>query len=194
MTFRERINNEKDNLTKIVLYNDKGLFYNLVERSAYAFCTRIRPFKVHVKTLKGLNAPYVSIGVPVAKKDVYLQGLTATFDDNGNVTALLKEPINEIAFQTWKKHIIEQKEEENIDNMASHMESPNNTCKDTPTQEVSKGNCSKSNISNGHIHDITPVIRQCLKEIKELNIASMTPMQTMLFLNKLQQSLKDVNI
>ena len=87
MTFKERIDNEKDNLTKIVLYNDRGLFFNLVERSAYAFVTRIKPFKVHVKTLKGLDMPYVYIGVPVEKQNKYLEGLTVTKDDQGNVTA-----------------------------------------------------------------------------------------------------------
>lgn len=178
MTFKERINNEKDNLSKIVLYNDRGLFFNLVERSAYAFCTRIKPFKVHVKTLKGLKDPFVSIGVPVEKKDEYLQGLVVTTDDSGNVTALLKEPIDENAFQAWKKHIIEQK---GIENTAKKQDSLSAESVHAEAHEI-QNDC------------MDPVIRQCLQEIKTLNIASMTPMEAMVYLNSVQQRLKGVDI
>jgi len=179
LTFKERIDNEKDNLTKIVLYNDGGLFFNLVERSAYAFCTRIKPFKVHVKTLKDLDEPFVSIGVPVEKKDKYLQGLTVTTDGSGNVTALLEEPIDENAFQAWKKHIIEQKEMQNAAKVQQDIMSADSVHEDAPEIQNS---------------GIDPVIRQCLQEIKTLNIASMTPMEAMNCLNNVQQRLKDVDI
>lgn len=181
MTFKERINNERDNLTKMVLYNDRGLFYNLVERSAYAFCTRIKPFKVHVKALKGLEMPFVSIGVPVDRKDEYLQGLTVTTDDNGNVTALLKEPIDENAFRAWKKHLISQKEGERAAKLPLAQDACPSVSAHEDAPEVPLGNDSA-------------VVRQCLQEVKALNIASMTPMEAMLYLNSLQQKLKDVNI
>lgn len=179
MTFKERIDREKGNLTKIILYNDRGLFFNLVERSAYAFCTRIKSFKVHVKTLKGLDEPFVSIGVPVEKKDEYLQGLTVTTDDSGNITALLGEPIDENAFQAWKKHIIEQKEMQNAAKMQQDVFPADSVHEDAPE------------IRNSGI-DLT--IRQCIQEIKALNIASMTPMEAMICLNSVQQRLKDVDI
>ncbi|MBR2114117.1 MAG: hypothetical protein IJ929_05555 [Prevotella sp.] len=178
MTFKERINNEKDNLTKIVLYNDKGLFFNLVERSAYSFCTRIKSFKVHVKTLKGLDMPYVSIGVPVEKVDEYLNDLTVTKDDQGNVTALLAEPIDENAFQAWKKHVIEQKE----------IERTNETI---PVNELHSDSQKES--SNKQDEN-TSFIRNCFMEVKTLNLASMTPMEAMLFLNELQIKLKNIDL
>lgn len=179
MTFKERIDNEKDNLTKIVLYNDRGLFFNLVERSAYAFCTRIKPFKVHVKTLKDLKDPFVSIGVPVEKKEEYLKDLAVTTDDNGNITALLKEPIDEKVFQAWKKHVIEQKGKENVAKAQQDISPANSEDQDKPE------------IRNDGIN---PVIRQCMQELKALNIASMTPMEAMIYLNSVQQKLKDVDI
>lgn len=179
MTFKERIDNEKDNLTKIVLYNDRGLFFNLVERSAYAFCTRIKPFKVHVKHLKGLDIPFVSIGVPVEYKDEYLQGLTVTTDDRGNVTALLKEPIDENAFQAWKKHIIEQKGRKDAVRIKQDIFPEDSVHEDVPGV-IPDGDDS--------------VIRQCLQEIKKLNIASMTPMEAMNCLNTLQQKLKGIEL
>lgn len=178
MTFKERINNEKDNLTKIVLYNDKGLFFNLVERSAYSFCTRIKSFKVHVKTLKGLDMPYVSIGVPVEKVDEYLNGLTVTKDDQGNVTALLAEPIDENAFQAWKKHIIEQKEIERTNETIPVLDVHSNSQKETPCKQ----------------DENTSLVRNCFMEVKTLNLASMTPMEAMLFLNELQIKLKNIDL
>lgn len=177
MTFKERIDNEKDNLTKIVLYNDRGLFFNLVERSAYAFHTRVKPFKVHVKTLKGLDMPYVYIGVPVEKQDKYLQGLTVTKDDQGNITAQLNEPIDENAFQAWKQHMISESQ-------TAKTNEPKSDFSATMVQEPLGGT---------NTDDYT-VIRQYFHEVKALNIASMTPMEAMLYLNNLQQKLKDINL
>lgn len=177
MTFKERINNEKDNLTKIVLYNDRGLFFSALERSAYAFHTRIKPFKVHVKTLKGLNIPYVYLGVPVEKQDKYLEGLTVTKDDQGNVTAQLNEPIDENAFQAWKQHIIEE----------------TRTVKANDKEVVLTATTVQEPIGESMTDDIV-FIRQYFQEVKSLNIASMTPMEAMIYLNNLQQKLKDVNL
>ncbi len=178
MTFKERIDNEKDNLTKIVLYNDRGLFFNLVERSAYAFATRIKPFKVHVKTLKGLDMPYVYIGVPVEKQNKYLEGLTVTKDDQGNVTAQLNEPIDENAFQAWKKHFIEQKEIEKKNKTIPVLDIHSNSQKETPCKQ----------------DENTSFVRNCFMEVKTLNLASMTPMEAMMFLNKLQMKLKNIDL
>jgi len=183
MTFKERVDNERDNLTKIVLYNDRGLFFNLVERSAYAFCTRIKPFEVHVKTVKDLDSPFVSIGVPVKFKDEYLNGLTTTTDDVGNITALLNEPIDENAFLAWKKHIIEQKEMKAAAKAAQNTIPADSVHIDVPEAP-----------QNGNLNGDITVIRECLKDIKMLNLASMTPMEAMLYLNILQNKVKDVNI
>ena len=179
MTFKERLDREKDNLTKIVLYNDRGLFFNLVERSAYAFCTRIKKSKAQVKSVKNIPFPFISIGVLRDKKDEYLQGLDVNTDDNGNVTALLKEPIDENAFQAWKKYIIEQDKGKDADKTAQH------------TIPADTAHNDASDVRND---DNDTILRQCLQEVKALNIASMTPMEAMLYLNSLQQKLKDVNI
>ena len=174
MTFKERLNREKDNHSAIILFNDRGLFYNVLERSAYAFCTRIKPFKVHVKTLKGLDDPFVSIGVPVSQKDTYLKFLNFTTDDQGNVMAQLDKAIDEKDFQEWKKHI--------LDNYNEKKEKAENTfileeqIEDTDKQEEKI------------------ILRQCFQEVKTLNIASMTPMEAMLYLNSLQQKLKNVEL
>lgn len=65
---------EEGNTGRMYIHLDGGLFHKLYERSAFAFCTRIRSFKVNVKTIQGLDAPFVSIGVPVNRKEEYRQG------------------------------------------------------------------------------------------------------------------------
>lgn len=176
MTFKERLDIEKNNLTKIILFNDKGLFFNLVERSAYAFHTRIKPFKVHVKTLKGLDKPFVYIGVPVDKTDKYLQDMSVEKDEMGNLVAQLKDPIDEQAFHLWKEHVINE----------------NKTTIGVKGSLVPTVVCEE-NIDK-HQTENESIVRKCLQEVKQLNIASMTPMEAMLYLNTLQQKLKDINL
>lgn len=174
MTFKERLNREKDNHSAIILFNDRGLFYNVLERSAYAFHTRIRPFKVHIKTLKGLDDPFVSIGVPVDQIDTYLKSLNFTTDGQGNVTAQLDKAIDEKDFQEWKKHI--------LDNYNEKKEKAENTF--ILEEQIEDTDKQEENI----------ILRQCFQEVKTLNIASMTPMEAMLYLNSLQQKLKNVKL
>ena len=174
MTFKERLNREKDNHSAIIFYNDRGLFYNVLERSAYAFHTRIRPFKVHVKTLKGLDDPFVTIGVPVAQIDTYLKFLNFTTDGQGNVTAQLDKAIDEKDFQEWKKHI--------LDNYNEKKEKAEKTF--VLEEQIEDTDKQEENI----------ILRQCFQEVKTLNIASMTPMEAMLYLNSLQQKLKNIKL
>ena len=47
---------------------------------------------------------------------------------------------------------------------------------------------------SGNLNGDITIIRECLKDIKMLNLASMTPMEAMLYLNILQNKVKDVNI
>lgn len=178
MTYKERIDREKDNLNTIILHSDGGLFYNLYERSAYAFNTRIKPFKVHVKTLKALPSPYISIGVPTSKVDEYLKELELSKDNPEYLVATLKEPIDENAFQAWKKHFIEQKEIEKASETIPVLNVHSDSQTETPTKK-------DENIS---------FVRNCFMEVKTLNLASMTPMEAMLFLNELQIKLKNIDL
>ena len=164
MTIRERLEKEKDNLTKIILFYDRGLFYNCVEKSAYAFHTQIKPFKVHVKTLKGIEEPYISLGVPADKIDSYLQGYEFEKDENDNIIARLRKPIDKNVFLLWKQNMI------------------------TKHGDVKKN----KEISNQKEDEI--IISQCLHEIRTLNIASMTPMEAMNVLNNLHQRIKNISI
>ena len=178
MTFKEKLDIEEDNLTKIILFYDGGLFFNLVEHSAYAFHTQIRPFKVHVKKLKNFDEPFVYIGVPVDKTDEYLEGLTFGKDEQGNIIAQLKEPIDEHAFLAWKEHVVIQNKQGKTSTGQESLMLPSAVCEGYPNKQSEDDN----------------IVRQCFREVKQLNIASMTPMETMLYLNNLQQKLKNINL
>lgn len=174
MSYKERLALEENNTNQIFLFNDGPLFYALLERSAYVFHTRIKPFKVQVKTLKSVDHPFVSIGVPADKVNNYLEGMTVEKDDHGIICAKLDEPINEMAFKAWKNHILEQKQL-------------------TQANEKYIPDINNIFIPNNAYSDIA-VAMDCLKEIQTLNIASMTPMETMLYLNNLQEKLKKIKL
>ena len=134
---------------------------------------------MHVKTLKGLDKPFVYIGVPVDKTDEYLEGLTSEKDDQGNIIAQLKEPIDKHAFLAWKEHIINQNKQDKPATEAESSLFQYVACEENPKER--------------HASDET-FLRQYFQEIKQLNIASMTPMDAMLYLNDLQQKLKNINL
>lgn len=179
-TYRERIERERNNLSQIIIYSDGGLFCNVYERSAYAFYTNIKPFKVHVKTLKGLEHPYVTLGFPVKSKDEYFQVFTLTEENLDVCCAALKTPIDEAEYQKWK------------DKMIAHAETTRKVAQDNNSlfHDVA---CEDMPLVTEH-RDDDKIIRQCFQEVKALNIASITPMEAMLYLNNLQQKLKNISI
>ena len=170
MTLKERVRREEGNHDSMIVYADGGLFYNLYERSAYAFCTRIKSFKVNVKTIQGLDAPFVSIGVPVNRKEEYLPDLAADPDDEKCFRIRLKDPVDEESFIKWKNLAVSNDEEiRRLRHVKRRgVPEPDNT-------------------------DYTTV-RHCIIEIKGLNMASMTPMDAMNFLHTMQERLKDINV
>lgn len=75
MTSRELIAAEAGNTDRIALYRE-GLFWKAYERSAYALCTQVRPFKPTRKILKTLaGGDIVSVGFPAIAADRILAGL-----------------------------------------------------------------------------------------------------------------------
>ena len=64
MTSKDFIRAEAENTDRIILYRE-GLFWKAYERSAFAVCTQIRPFKPTKRSLKTLDGgELISIGFP----------------------------------------------------------------------------------------------------------------------------------
>ena len=104
--------------------------------------------------------------------------MTFEKDEQGNVIAHLTESIDERAFLAWKEHIINQRNNNNFTTEAEISSFP------LAAREELADKPTENNI----------IIRQCLQEVKQLNIASMTPMEALLYLNNLQKKLKDINL
>lgn len=68
---------EQANGGDIVLYLE-GMFYKAYEKSAFLLCTKVHPFKVSSRPLKGLDEPLVSVGFPFASLGKFSEGLTVT--------------------------------------------------------------------------------------------------------------------
>ena len=45
----------------------EGAFYKAYQQSAWLLCTRVHPFKVSARPLKGLDGPLLSVGLPWRK-------------------------------------------------------------------------------------------------------------------------------
>ena len=63
MTKLEIVDRERLSDGTILLYPE-GMFYKAYEQSAFILCTKVHPFKVSVRDLKGLDGPLVSVGFP----------------------------------------------------------------------------------------------------------------------------------
>lgn len=178
-TYKERIEKEKDNFDNMYLYSDGGLFFHLYDHSAFAFCSRISQLKVHVKKLKAFSEPYLYIGFPVNKKDNYLSSLNVIEDCASMVTIKLDSLIDIDEYQTWKNNIL-------LDDLKSKNGKENN---------VKKMTVIESDVAAEHyIKNIDTQKEKLIDSVLKLNIASMTPMEAMVFLNDLQKKLRDCNI
>lgn len=181
MTYKERIERENGNTDCVYAYSDGGLFYNFYDRSAYVLHTKVRQFKTHVKTLKGLPEPYIKLGFPVSKKEEYLAPLGEVSEpsDDHSLTVRLKEPIDLEGYKKWRNIILlEDMRERNKTSVHDERTVPSTDGIHIPeekTEEPSQNN----------------TLKDFADEVLSLNIATMTPMEALLFLNGLQQRLRD---
>ena len=54
---------EDTNPGQVNLYPE-GAFYKAYQQSAWLLCSRVHPFKVSARSLKGLGVPLLSVGFP----------------------------------------------------------------------------------------------------------------------------------
>ena len=65
---------EDDNPGQVYLYPE-GAFYKAYQKSAWILCTKVHPFKVSSRSLKGLEGPLLSVGFPQSSLDKLSAGL-----------------------------------------------------------------------------------------------------------------------
>ena len=66
---------EDANPGQVNLYPE-GSFYKAYQQSAWLLCTRVHPFKVNARPLKGLDGLLLSVGFPMSSLDKFSAGLT----------------------------------------------------------------------------------------------------------------------
>ena len=65
---------EDANPGQVYLYPE-GAFYKAYQKSAWILCTKVHPFKVSSRSLKGLEGPLLSVGFPQSSLDKFSAGL-----------------------------------------------------------------------------------------------------------------------
>lgn len=105
MTSRELIAAEADNTDRIVLYRE-GIFWKAYERSAFAVCTQIRPFKPTKRSLKTLGGEeLISVGFPMASERTVLGSLTLLDRKPDRLVSASLRPIVAEEFEAWKSSV-----------------------------------------------------------------------------------------
>lgn len=102
MTSHDFIAAEADNVDRIVLYRE-GLFWKAYERSAFAVCSQVRPFKPTKKALKTLGGgELISIGFPTLSESAVLGALERIAEEPMRLVLAAPRPIVEREFEAWK--------------------------------------------------------------------------------------------
>ena len=73
---------EDANPGQVNLYRE-GSFYKAYQKSAWLLCTQVHPFKVSVRSLKGLDGPLLSVGFPISSLDKFAAGLVVGDNPHG---------------------------------------------------------------------------------------------------------------
>ena len=97
MTQKEIIEFEETNTGVIRLYLD-GSFYRAYERSAFAFCTRVKDYRVLRKESKTLGRDILYVGFPMTALDRTLGNAMARKVSDTILDVILSYPMNENEF------------------------------------------------------------------------------------------------
>ena len=101
LTQKEIIDREQTNTDSVWLYLE-GSFYKAYERSAFAFCTRIKDYKVLRKESKTLGRDILYVGFPMTALDRTLGNAMTRKVDEVVIDVMLSYPINENEFFQWR--------------------------------------------------------------------------------------------
>lgn len=179
MKVKERLQREKDNLDKIIVYSDGGKFARIYEHSAFAFYTRVEEFKVLVSLNKDLNEKFFHIGFPRETLEKRLKKYTSeVIDEKLTIyTVQLDKPINLEEYENWKIQM-EEEDVKHRQKIAEEKEKLKSQNKGADTALESAGG-SPSVTS-----------QEAVDEILALNILETTPLKALAFLADIQTRLR----
>ena len=87
----------------VVYLCPEGTFYKAYQQSAWLLCTRVHPFKVSVRPLKGLDGPLLSVGFPFSSFDKFSSGLRTEENPQGGGKILYFSDLADLSgFPAWR--------------------------------------------------------------------------------------------
>ena len=101
MTQKEIIDRELCNTDSVWLYLE-GTFLKAYERSAFAFCTRIKSYNVLRKESKTLGRDILYVGFPQSASDRTLANCMVQRIDDKTLRVVLSTPIGLNDFEAWR--------------------------------------------------------------------------------------------
>lgn len=155
---------EQNNPDRIILHKE-GTFWKAYERSAFLFYHHVRPFKLKRKYIKVVSADVVSLGFPLSSLQQTLTDCQTESPEEGLMVIHTTHTVDDAAFTAWKQGI--------------------------PLQQPPGSNAHLANGTNGGcpLPETVPDSRTLTKQILDFQLESKTPMECMLFLATLKQTL-----
>lgn len=189
MIFIERLKAEQTNLSgNIFLYEDGSKFIKALERSAYLFCQVFKPLVPLSYNNREYGGSYVTIGFPKDQLEKYIapEGYTYNRKEDGNIvihSLIRTDPIDfpEKNFEDWKNNaIIDKKEKKEKSNKVS--------LEDKPCTKVQEDSSSPVNLSLETKRSLV------IADIMQQPLADYTPMRALIYLNSLQERIRNEGI
>lgn len=166
------VEQESQNTSEIRLYRE-GLFWKAYERSAYAFYTRVKPFKLTKRYVKLLSDELVSLGFPASQLTVLFPADRISLQTDEQV-CIRTEPIDVDAFPAWKAGI-------------ALMPAGNGK----KTEQAAKQDMPPVCAVTPFLPDMDETAaKQVVLKLMDYNLADSTPMETMQFVSELKMLLK----
>lgn len=100
MTKLEICSLEGANQGQVYLYPE-GAFYKAYQQSAWLLCTKVHPFKVSARPLKGLDGPLLTVGFPMSSFDKFARGLRVEDSKSGGKTLYFDGLVDMSGYSEW---------------------------------------------------------------------------------------------
>lgn len=91
---------EDVNPGQVYLYPE-GAFYKAYQKSAWILCTKVHPFKVSSRSLKGLEGPLLSVGFPQSSLEKFSVGLVVAENGGGKILSF-SELVDFSLYGEWR--------------------------------------------------------------------------------------------
>lgn len=190
MTVKEKVERERDNTDKILLYTDGGKFTRAYERSAFAFTKKVHKFEVLSALNKELNEVVVYIGFPTETLGSRVKNYTTEVisGKESMFTVELDEPIDLQEFENWKIQMIEESEKRK----KLKAEEAAKKKDEKERNKTKDGKDAAADTTQRVPEAVTPATSgEVIQEILSVNLLKFSPIDALVFLGDIQAKLRN---